>query len=124
MHVISETSNEALQRRQMEGFRMRLTSWLYANGPTFGCPQPSQAQAQEACDTALALCLPHDIRREGDVARIAMRALRHGPGLADQPEFDYLRGALAAQTVDPDRRVMLVKLIEMGHQPRTGPWHV
>lgn len=124
MFAISDNTMQALEQARLQDFRQRLIHWLMAKAPEFGCLVPSPAQAGQASDVALELCLPQGILREGDVARVAMRALRHGPDFADRPEFSHVRAALAAQTVAPDRRVTLLKLIEIGHMPRTGPWHV
>ncbi|SUZ32363.1 hypothetical protein ROE7235_02119 [Roseibaca ekhonensis] len=124
MLTISAESLDTLAREQATGARARLCRWLVANAPRFGLPAPAPQQAEHAVDAALELCLPNGIRREGDIARIALRAWRFGPAIMDQPDYEYLRQALTAETVDPDRRVMLVKLIEIGHKPATGPWHV
>ena len=124
MLVISSESLDTLSRTQATGARIRLCRWLVTNAPQFGLLAPAPNQAEQAVDAAFGLCLPNGIRREGDIARIALRAWRFGPAILDQPEYDYLRQALAADTVHPDRRVMLVKLIEIGHKPRTGPWYV
>ncbi len=124
MLKISQASLDALATSRIVDFRARLVSWLMLNALACGCEAVTPYRAEAAADAALALCRPEGITDESDVTRVAMRALRHGPDFADRPEFDYVRPALAAPEVASGRRVMLLKLIERGHLPRRGPWHV
>ena len=121
---ISEQALSALTGARLDALRDEVATWLGKTAPRAGLGQPPVEACRAAADRALAVCLPRDIGARHDICRIALRCLAHGP---DYPSGDAHAVALRildSADIAAHRKVLALKLVETGHLPPGGPWHV
>lgn len=124
MILVSQSSFDALQRAGLAAARQDVANWLFFNAERFGCAGANGESCIAAADRAFAICLPRGISARSDICRIGMRCLLHGPDFPYGAAFAVARHVLDDQAIDPDDRVQVLKLVETGHLPPQGPWHV